>query len=389
MTAGYLRTSAIARPEPGWNYGLWRSAFFESEVARGASFGVYNQRLVPVSYGGDRFAEYRALRERAAMYDVSGERTLEIRGPDAARLMNYLICRDIMRLRPGRAAYGLLCYSDGGLLCDGIVLRLAEDLLWYVHASGEVTPWLRAHAEGLDVEVLDPEVSVIQVQGPRSLDILHDACSASPIQPLSLFDCTEGTIAGQPVVLSRTGWTGELGCEIYVAAAADGAAVWQAVEKAGMAHDMVVAGLDSMDIRRIEAGILNYGSDMDATMTPFAAGLEPFVDLSKPVFVGRDALLSAARRSRICGLTCAAGEPRIGGIVTAESRPVGVVTAGGYSPYLERGVAIVRLDAPRADGAAVDLEVPAHEGESLPAQLNELPLYDRERRLLRGLPFVD
>jgi aminomethyltransferase len=377
------RRSTIGRhDEPGWDYGFWKSAFFEIAEGLGARYGAYNRRLVPLTFGNDRFADYWALRRQVAMYDVSGERPLDIVGPDAERLLDRLMTRDMTRLKPGRATYGLLCNAGGGLLCDGILLRLTPERFSYVHADGEVLPWLLAHADGLDVEVRDPGASVLQVQGPRSLDVLAAACD-EPVE-LAYFDVAEAHMAGQPVVLSRTGWTGELGFEIYLwPENTDGSALWRHVAAAGEAFGLAQGALDSMDIRRIEAGILNYGSDMDASLNPFQVGLGGFVDMAKGDFIGKAALAAADRVPRLYGLKCDPAEPAIGGAVSAANQVIGRVTAAAWSPFLGHGTAIVRLeDAPPVVG---ELVVVGRDGESYPASLIELPFYDDEKCIPRGL----
>ncbi len=380
------RGTIVRSDEPGWDYGFWKSAFFEVAEALGARYGAYNRRLVPLTFGGDRFADYWALRRRAAMYDVSGERPLDIAGPDAERLLDRLMTRDMTRLKPGRATYGLLCHRDGGLLCDGILMRLAPQRFCYVHADGEVLPWLLAHAEGLDVAVTDPGASVLQVQGPRSLDVLAAACD-EPVE-LAYFAVAEARMAGQPVVLSRTGWTGELGFEIYLwRQDTDGPALWRHVAAAGEAFGLAQGALDSMDIRRIEAGILNYGSDMDAGLNPFQAGLGDFVDMAKGDFVGKAALAAADRTLRLHGLKCEPAEPAIGGKVSAANQAIGRVTAAAWSPFLGHGTAIVRLDgAALADAPLTgELTVEGRDGAAHPASLVELPFYDGDKRIPRGL----
>ncbi|MFM7784368.1 MAG: aminomethyl transferase family protein, partial [Gammaproteobacteria bacterium] len=179
-----------------------RSPFFAFYDHPQARYGVYNQRLYPLDLGGDTVAEYWKLRREAMLYDVP-ERPLEIRGPDAVRLLEKVFVRRCAGIGVHRAAYGLACDAKGGLLMDGVLLRLGEDRFWYVMADGEFLPWLEAHAIGMDVRVFDPEVWVLQVQGPRSLEILRAIADPAPPADWKYFAVAETTIAGQPVVLSR------------------------------------------------------------------------------------------------------------------------------------------------------------------------------------------
>lgn len=385
MSDNLMRLVVSAHKEPGWDYGTNRGPYSRFHIANGASYCVYNNRLMPVSQKIDRFAGYWALRTRAGLFDT-GERPIQIKGPDAAKFCNRVFTRDCAKLKPGRAGYGLLCYPDGGILCDGVLMRLEEDTYWYVQADGPVYSWFIAHAQDLDVAITDPDSWVTQIQGPASLDILAALSDTGVPAELKYFSIARTTIGGQPVILSRTGWTNEMGFEIYTlpnGGKFDGAAMWKRFLEAGQPHGMEICALDSMDIRRIEGGILNNGSDMDETMTPSEAGLGAFVDLSKDDFIGKAALGRRIAPARVIGLKCPAGEPLRLGAVSVSGKKVGFVTAGAWSPYLKAGIAIVRLDDAAPAGTAV--EVACRDGKSHPAVLDDLPLYDKEKKIPRGL----
>lgn len=385
MTDNLTRLVVSAHEEPGWDYGTNRGPYSRFHIANGAKYCVYNNRLMPVSQKIDRLDGYWALRTKAGLFDT-GERPIQIKGPDAARFCNRVFTRDCAKLKVGRAGYGLLCYPNGAILCDGVLMRLAEDTYWYVQADGPVLSWFIAHAQDLDVEISDPDSWVTQIQGPASLEILAKLSDTGVPHDFKYFSVARATIGGQPVILSRTGWTNEMGFEIYTlpnGGKFDGSALWKRFLEAGAPHGMEICALDSMDIRRIEGGILNNGSDMDETMTPFEAGLGAFVDLGKESFVGKAALASAARATRILGLKCPGGEPLRLGAVSSGGRKLGFITAGAWSPYLKQGIAIVRLDGPMASGTAV--EVLCRDGKTHPATLDELPLYDKDKKIPRGL----
>ncbi len=379
------RLRVTAHDEPGWNYALWRSAFHEITEALGASYMVYNQRVVPVTYGKDRQSEYWTLRRGVGMTDVSGERTTEIAGPDAERLMDLVMPRPMTKFNPGRAMYGLLCRPDGRLLCDGVLVRPAPDRFWYISALGDVEPWLVAHAAGLDVQISDPHVSALAVQGPKSLDVLAAACDGGLPDEFKYFAARHVVMGGQDVLITRTGWTGELGFEVYLPRAGlDGPALWRHIENKGAPFGIKVVGLDAMDIRRIEAGILLNGADMDATLNPFQAGLGGFIDMTKPDFIGKAAFEDADRTLLVSGLFCADDEPLTGGARLEGDEDVGWITAAAYSPYLKSGTAIVRLR--RAVAIDADrLTVETRKAGQAPARLATLPLYDAEHRIVRGL----
>jgi aminomethyltransferase len=316
----------------------------------------------------------------------TGERPTEIAGPDAEELCNKLFTRNCSTLKPGRAGYGLLLYPDGGILCDGILMRLERDRFWYVQADGPVYSWLVAHAVGMNVTIRDPRSWVAQVQGPRSLDVLAAASDDGLPPGFSYFAVARVRFGGQPVIVSRTGWTGEMGFEWYTLpdeAPVDGERLWSHILEAGRPFGLGICGLDSMDIRRIEAGILNNLSDMDATMNPFEAGLGSFVDMSKADFIGKRALEGADRGLLLHGLQCPEGEPLTGGELTGDGIQIGRVTAAAWSPFLKCGTAIVRLEEAQMAKAS-EVKVRLRSGPLAIARLVELPMYDTEKAIPRG-----
>lgn len=374
--------------EPGWDYGLIRSPYHAAHRANGAHYTVYNARLMPVSQKIDRHDGYKALRTDLIILDT-GERPTEISGPDAEALCNKVFARDISKLKVGRCTYGLLLYPDGNFLCDGVLMRLAEDRFWYVQADGPVFSWLIAHSSGMDVSITDPMSWVTQIQGPRSMEMLGKICDGGAPQPFGYYGCAEATVNGVPMILSRTGYTAELGFEFYSPNINDfdGDAMWQFMLDAGREFGMEVIGLDSLDARRIEAGILNNVSDMDETMNPYQAGLGGFIKTDGPDFIGREALLKLSDAQKVpllSGLRCATAEPLIEGDLVANGEKIGHVTAASWSPFLKEGVAIVRLN----DGAHASLagmQVRCRDGALHPARLASMPMYDEEKKIPRGL----
>lgn len=361
-----------------------KSPWYERTWNEDAFYGEYAGRLVLLGMGGDAVEEYWTLRRGVGLYDVP-ERPVEIRGPDAVEFINRAFTRPVERLRVGRGSYGLLCHKGGGLVCDGIVFRLAEDRFWYVHADADVFLWLSALAVEYRVEIHDPQSWVLQVQGPKSLQVLAEACDGGAPAEFKYFDAFEGRMGGQPVYVSRTGWTGELGFEVYnMDPAVDGLALWDHLLAAGADYAIQACGQLSMNIRRIEAGILNYCSDMDWHTTPYDMGLGAFVDLDSHDFVGRDALEAASREARFCGFSCTEGNPRRGSIVSVDGQAAGRVTAYDVSPCLGHGIGFVLFDSAelmRRDAySAVD-----RDGRKCPIELRELPFYDADKRIPRGL----
>jgi len=307
------------------------------------------------------------------------EHAIEIVGPDAARFLDRLMLRRVAPMKPWRCGYGLLCYEDGGILMDGVLIRLAEDRFRYVLADGEIFAWLRAHQSGYSVEIVDTTDWVLQVQGPRSLEILHAVCDGGAPPDFPYFAAAQVTMVGQPLLVSRTGWTGELGFEIYVPDTTDHAALWQHLTTVGGRHGLRFASMASMNIRRIEAGILDNGSDMDHRMTPFAAGLGRFVDLAKEGFIGRAALQAADRRPRLVGLR-AEQEIGSGMALAVDGQPVGQVTASARSPYLGCHVGYAAFDLP-GDWIGRQVACGPH---AVPGTTVALPFYDPEKLIARG-----
>ena len=383
------RTVVADFEEAGWDYGLFRSPFHKYHSANGAHYTVYNGRLMPVSQKIDRHEGYKALRTGLTILDT-GERPIEISGADAEALCNKLFARDVTKLKVGRAGYGLLLYPDGGFLCDGILMRLAEDRFWYVQADGPVYSWLIAHANGMNVEVSDPNSWVTQIQGPKAMDMLAKICDDGMPEPFAYYGVAEVSINGISMFVSRTGYTAELGFEFYTPNwnEFDGDSFWQFMLDAGEEFGMEVIGLDSLDARRIEAGIMNNISDFDETMNPFQAGLGAFLKLDDADFIGREALLSLSDKDKqlqLYGLRCDGGEPVILGDLCADNNEqIGHVTAAGWSPYLNQGVAIIRLT--NADHVSKDgICVRCRDGDLHAASLVTFPMYDLEKKIPRGL----
>ena len=214
--------------------------------------------------------------------------------------------------------------------------------------------------------------------------MLARACDDPPPAEFRYFDVFESRMGGQPVLVSRTGWTAEIGIEIYnLDPAVDGGALWDHLVEAGAEFGIRASGQLSMNVRRIEAGILNYPTDIDWSMTPFDAGLGDFVDLD-----GRDALLDAPREARLTGFHCRDGNPRSGSIVYRDDAAVGRVTAFDYSPYFGHSIGFVRFDSAEHVQAGM-LHAIDREGNRCTIELQTLPFYDAEKRIPRGLEPAD
>lgn len=362
-----------------------KSPWFARTCNEQSIYSEYAGRLVLQTLGNDTVEEYWNLRKSVGLFDVP-ERPLEIRGKDCIAFLNRVLTRPVDKLRVGRGSYGLLCHQGGGLVCDGILFRLAEDRFWYVHADAEVYLWLVAHALDYEVEIRDPQSWVLQVQGPKSMQVLANACDGGARDEFRYFDVFEGSMGGQPVLVSRTGWSAELGFEVYnLAADVDGPALWDHLMTAGEEQEILACGQMSMNIRRIEGGILNYRTDMDWHTTPYDVGLGAFVDLEAHDFIGRDALLDAGKASRFSGFRCDSERITYGAPLMASGEIIGRVCAYEISPYLVCGVGFALLESAEQLAAGA-VTVSNRDGKACPLQFVDLPFYDAEKNIPRGLP---
>jgi len=374
MAGDDMRTSEFARtmmPHP----------LVHQELPYEPQFTLYNRRLISMRMTRMPIDQaYWRLRRHAIMRHT-GELPIEIRGRDAERLLNQVFTRDVSKTRVGRCSYQIACYDDGGMIIDGVLVRLSEDRYWYGQADGDLTPWLRAHARGLDVAVFDPGIWISQVQGPDALRILEAAIDGAYPEPFRYFDAARVTIAGQEVVITRSGFTNELGWEIYFEPDTDIEAVGDHILEAGQPYGMLPVAVGGA--RRIEAGLLNAGSDFDETVTPYAAGLGAMVDLTKDDFIGKAALEVADQRQRTWGLKVTGGVARVGPCLTRDGVAAGRVCSAAWSPYQQCGVGIVRLDDGDL-GPDVEFEVVCDDDQVRPAVTCTLPMYDPSRLIPRG-----
>jgi aminomethyltransferase len=379
---GKTRDLVSTLPGSGWDYSLSRHPYHYIERPFGPHYCVYNRRQMACCFDNiDTVDGYWLLRQKAAVLNT-GEFPIQFKGPDAERLLDKVFTKDITKVKPGRCGYGLACYEDGGLLVDGILLRLEKDLFWYAQADGDFYSWARAHAQGMNVEISDPNVYVSQVQGPSAMKILEAASDDGMPEPFGYFGIARVCFGGQEVVITRTGYTNELGWEFYTEPKHDAKALWAHLTAAGKAFGMSLFGLDSMHIRRIEAGILNAGSDFDNTTTPYAVGLGRFIDEDKSDFIGKKALQGASRVNLLTGLYCDA-EPHIGGEIIVGERISGRITAGAMSPYLKRGIGIARMDQ-NGFNEGDKVLIRCIDGRLYDGELASLPLYDKNAQIPRG-----
>lgn len=359
---------------------LRRSPYFEATQRYGCrSYTVYNHTFLP-SFYDDPIEEYWHLLNHVAIWDVGVERQVEVSGPDALAFANLMTPRDLSQCPVGQGRYVVLTDASGGIVNDPVLLRLAEDRFWLSLADSDVLLWakgLAVHAD-MDVDVREPDVSPMQVQGPKSKAVVH-ALFGNPVLDLPYYGFLETKLDGIPVVVTRTGWTAEVGYELYLCDGSRGDELWERVMAAGRPHNIRPTG--PSDIRRVEAGMLNYGIDMTLADNPYEVGLGWLVDLDKPSgFLGREALRRAKAegvRRRLVGVEIE-GPPiefnETAWPVFDGGGRIGRVTSAIHSPRLHKNIGY----------AMVPVEF-AKIGTSLRVTT---PWGDRGARVVRK-PFID
>jgi glycine cleavage system aminomethyltransferase T len=323
---------------------LRRSPFFEATQRYGPrGFTVYNHTLFPTCFD-DFEAEYRHLLEHVTLWDVAVERNVEVTGPDGFRFAQLLTCRDLSKCAMGQGKYVLITAPDGGILNDPVMLRLDENTFWFALADADVLFYAfgLAASAGMDVQLSEVDAAPLQIQGPKSKDVVHDLLGEEILE-LKYYWFTRTELDGIPVIVTRTGWTSEVGYEVYLLDPSRGTDLWERIMEAGRPYEIRPTG--PSDIRRIEGGIFNYRADMDWTTNPFELGLDRLVDLDMDAqFMGKVALkrIKAEGVSRkmvgveIAGARLEMNETRWP--IESDGRSVGEVTSAIYSPRLEKNI---------------------------------------------------
>lgn len=324
---------------------LRRSPYFEAQQRYNPlGYTVYNHMFFPIRFD-DFEAEYRHLLEHVTLWDVSVERCVEISGPDGFRFTQLMTPRDLSTCEVGQAKYVLITAPDGGILNDPVLTRMEENRFWLALASSDVLFYAKGLAAfaGMDVQIREADVSPLQIQGPKSKDVVRDLFG-DEILDLRYYFFTETKVDGIPVVVTRTGWTSEVGYEVYLCDGTRGAELWDKIMKVGEPYNIKPTG--PSDIRRIEGGIFNWGADMTYENNPFEMGLERLVDLDMEAdFIGKESLKRIRSRGvsrRIVGVEMDGDRfPALNYTkwpVLVAGEHVGKVTSAIYSPRLERNI---------------------------------------------------
>ncbi len=373
-----------------------QTAFHTRTSALTRNVVEYKGYWLPQSYAAaGPLAEYWACREKAVVIDLSPLRKFEVTGPDAETLMQYTLTRDVKKLAEGQVVYSAMCYDHGGMIDDGTVFRLGRDRFRWIGGDDFGGQWLREQAAKLGLNVMirssTDELHNLAVQGPASRGIMDraiwTAAHQQTIAELGWFRFTVGRVGGPqgaPVVVSRTGYTGELGYEVFCHPK-DADAVWDALWQHGRDDGLTPMGLAALDMVRIEAGLIFAGNDFSDQTDPFEAGIGFTVPLkSKPDdFIGRDALIRRKEHPshRFVGLEIdAATDAGHGDTLHMGRAQVGVVTSSTRSPILGRNIALARVDVAHAEpGTALEVGKLDRQQKRLPARIVPLSHYDPKK----------
>jgi glycine cleavage system aminomethyltransferase T len=365
-------------------FGPWyrKSPFFEATLRWGCqAYDIYNHMYLPAYYD-ELAAEYWALVNDVTLWDVGVERVVEISGPDGFALTNAMTCRDLTKCAIGQGKYAPIIAPDGGIINDPVLLRRDENTFWLCLADSDAHLYAMglAHGMGLNATVSLPEVYPVQVQGPKAKDLMRDLVGADILR-VKYYWSLDTTIAGIPVVISRTGWTGEVGYEVYLPDPARGDELWETIMAAGARYG--IRPIAPCEARRIEAGIFNCNSDFTLENNPFEImGLERLAETQEADYVGKAALEQIRRQGvtrKLVGIE-APGDPSYFELTEkrpalADGKRVGQVTDLVWSPRLERSIGYVWVPIELSEPGN-DLEIEWQSGERTAAKTAAIPFID-------------
>ncbi|HET9327714.1 MAG TPA: glycine cleavage system aminomethyltransferase GcvT [Candidatus Eisenbacteria bacterium] len=356
---------------------LKHTPFHAQHRAAGAKLVDFAGFEMPLRYTGD-VREHRAVREAVGLFDVSHMGEFLVRGDQAIDFVNRMVTNDVAALEPGQALYSPMCRPEGGVVDDVLVYRFKDHLMMVVNASNVTKDfaWLdERRPQGVELVDRSDETALLALQGPRAPEVLRGHVPDAALD-LGYYRFCEGPLFGEPAVISRTGYTGEDGFELYFHPR-HAIAVWEGLMEAGRPHGLDLVGLGARDSLRLEMAYMLYGNDLDDTTSPLEAGLAWTVKLGKPDFMGRGALLEQKEKGlprKLVGIEAEGRRvPRHGMAVEAEGRKVGVVTSGGFGPSLEKAIGMAYVE-PGVAAIGSPLSVSAG-STSIPARVVKRPFY--------------
>ena len=370
----------------GFGTQIRKSPYFDSTVKWGATgFSVYNHMYIPRDFG-DPEKNFWNLINDAILCDVAVERQVEITGPDAAKFVQLLTPRDLSNLSIGQCKYVLITNNEGGLLNDPVLLRLAENHFWLSLGDSDILLWAQGVAvnSGFNVNIIEPDVSPLQLQGPKSIDIMK-VLFGHEITKLKYYWLIETELNDIPLVVSRTGWSSELGYEIYLRDGTKGNELWELIMKAGKKFNLKPGHTSS--IRRIEGGMLSYHADADINTNPFELGMDRLVDLSNDnEFIGKSALIKIKEKGikrKQVGIIIDCDPLKnpntIFWPIIKDGQNIGKVTSAVYSPRLKKNIALGIVSIENCEvGNCVDIKMLDTTNK---ATIVEKPFYDPKKQI--------
>ena len=372
----------------GFGTQIRKSPYFDSTVKWGATgFSVYNHMYIPRDFGNPE-QNFWNLIEKAILCDVAVERQVEITGPDTYKFIQLITPRDLSKLAIGQCKYVLITNNKGGILNDPVLLRLAENHFWLSLADSDILLWAQGVAinSGLNVKITEPDVSPLQLQGPTSLEIMVKLFGED-IKDLKYYWLREYNLDGIPLIISRTGWSSELGYEIYLRDGSRGNELYEKIMAAGKKHGIQPGHTST--IRRIEGGMLSYHADADMNTNPFELSLDRLVSLDNDIdFIGKNALkkikLNGIKKEQV-GLVIDC-DPLKGPNTTfwpvqKEGKIIGKVTSAVYSPRLKKNIALAMITLSYSEIGS-KFEVKTNNGSYI-SEVVEIPFYDPKKKLTK------
>ena len=370
----------------GFGTQIRKSPYFDSTVKWGATgFSVYNHMYIPRDFGSPE-QNFWNLIEKAILCDVAVERQVEITGPDAMKFTQLLTPRDLSKLAIGQCKYVLITNNEGGILNDPVLLRLDENHFWLSLADSDILLWAQGVAinSGLNVQIKEPDVSPLQLQGPTSGKIMIKLFGED-IKDLKYYWLREYNLDGIPVIVSRTGWSSELGYEIYLRDGSKGNELYEKIMQAGKEYGLQPGHTSS--IRRIEGGMLSYHADADINTNPFELGLDRLVNLDSDTnFIGKEALKKIkhngiTRKQVGVEIDC---KPLTGPNTTfwelkKNGINIGKVTSAVYSPRLKKNIALAIVSIEQSK-IGNEFQVISNEG-TFNCIVVEKPFYDPKKKI--------
>jgi glycine cleavage system aminomethyltransferase T len=362
-----ITPSARLRPSP----------FYEATLAEGVcAFTTYNHMLMPTSYGHPE-EEYWRLIKGVSQWDVAVERQVQLKGPDAGRLAQILAPRDLSKCAVGQGKYVPLCNHYGILINDPILLKLADDLYWLSIADSNIWFWASAIAaeRGLKVEVSEPDVSPMAIQGPKAVEVVGEVCG-NWVRDLKYFWFRETTIQGIPTVVARSGWSKQGGYEIYLRDGKKGSALWNIFKEAGAAHGIGPGNPNWCE--RVESGLISYGGDTDNMTNPFEVRMGKYIDLQVPddtigIHALRRISLEGAKRHSL-GVVLDTGEKVEPGFlwnaIYRDGHKVGDLTNSVFSYRLQKNIGFTLISRDCVIGDRIEVQIG---GQLRPGTLTDLP----------------